>query len=235
VAIQWVNHETGSIWPVAEYAEVCRARSVPLIVDACQALGKVSIDLRTLPGVSALVVAAAKIGGPAGVSALFHDRGQPLVPVLHGGAQERGYRPGTPDVASLAGFGAALELLPARLAAQHRIATLRDQLEQVALASGAVCNAYEERVGTVSNVSFAGLRADVLVAALDVEGLCVSSGAACSSGLGAPSPVLRAMYPDSPWRAESALRLSLGPETSEKDVADAADILLRVLRRMPRA
>jgi cysteine desulfurase len=73
------------------------------------------------------------------------------------------------------------------------------------------------------------------VAALDVEGLCVSSGAACSSGLGAPSPVLRAMYPDSPWRAESALRLSLGPETSEEEGSEAARILARVLARVPRA
>jgi cysteine desulfurase len=234
VALQWVNHETGNVWPIAEYAEVCRAQAVPLVVDACQALGKVAIDLAAFPGVTALVVAAAKIGGPAGVSALFHARSEPLWPVLYGGAQERGFRPGTPDVAALAGFGAALAGLPARLAAQSRIAGLRDALERSACALGATRNGEGERVATVSNLSFAGLRADVLVAALDVEGLCVSSGAACSSGLGAPSPVLRAMYPDSPWRAESALRLSLGPETSEKDAADAADILARVLGRMPR-
>jgi cysteine desulfurase len=235
VALQWVNHETGHVWPIAEYAELCRAENVPLIVDACQALGKVPIDLSTMQGVSALVVAAAKVGGPAGVSALFHARSEPLWPVLYGGAQERGFRPGTPDVAAIAGFGAALADLRARLKAQARIALLRDRLEHAALALGAVRNSEGERVATVSNVSFAGLRADVLVAALDLEGVCVSSGAACSSGLGAPSPVLRAMYPDSPWRAESALRLSLGPETSEKDCDDAAAVLARVLARMPRA
>jgi cysteine desulfurase len=235
VALQWVNHETGHLWPIAEYAEVCRAQGIPLIVDACQALGKLPIDVRELPGVSALVVAAAKIGGPAGVSALYHARSEPLLPVLYGGAQERGFRPGTPDVGALAGFGAALASLPARLAAQARLAVLRDRLEAAALRLGGTRNAEGPRVATVSNVSFAGLRADVLVAALDVEGLCVSSGAACSSGLGAPSPVLRALYPDSPWRAESALRFSLGPETSENDCTEAADILARVLARMPRA
>jgi cysteine desulfurase len=138
-------------------------------------------------------------------------------------------------VAALAGFAAALAELPARLSAQARVAALRDGLESAALALGGTCNAEGERVASVSNVSFRGLRADVLVAALDVEGLCVSSGAACSSGLGTPSPVLRAMYPDSPWRAESALRLSLGPETSREEGGEAAQILARVLERMPRA
>lgn len=235
VAIQWVNHETGHIWPIAAYAELCARAGVPLIVDACQALGKLRIDLRALPGVSALVVAAAKIGAPAGVSALYHTRAQALEPVLFGGAQERGFRPGTPDVAALAGFAAALSALPARLAAQAAVARLRDQLEARAVALGAVANADGPRVATVSNVSFQGVRADVLVAALDVEGLCVSAGAACSSGLATPSPVLRAMYADSPWRAESAVRLSLGPETGTAEVAAAGEILARVLARMPRA
>lgn len=235
VAIQWVNHETGHIWPIADYAACCARAGVPLIVDACQALGKLPIDVSALPGVSALVVAAAKIGGPAGVSALFHARSEPLWPALHGGAQERGLRPGTPDVAALAGFAAALDGLPARLAAQPRIAALRERIELAAIALGGSANATQARVATVSNVSFPGLRADVLVAALDVEGLCVSAGAACSSGLAAPSPVLRAMYADSPWRAESAVRFSLGPETSAAEVAAAAEILARVLGRMPRA
>jgi cysteine desulfurase len=235
VALQWVNHETGHIWPIAAYAEQCAQAGAPLIVDACQALGKLAIDLGALPGVSALVVAAAKIGGPAGVSALYHARPQELSPVLFGGAQERGFRPGTPDVAALAGFEAALAALPARISAQPEVGGLRDQLEARAVALGGLANVAGARVATVSNVSFRGVRADVLVAALDVEGLCVSAGAACSSGLAAPSPVLRAMYADSPWRAESALRFSLGPETSAPEVSAAADILARVLARMPRA
>jgi cysteine desulfurase len=231
VAVQWVNHETGTIFPVAEYAAVCRAAGVPLIVDASQAFGRLPVDVGALDA-AALVVASAKIGGPAGVSALWHARGLALSPVLHGGQQERGFRPGTADVAALAGFGAAAQTVHTRLAAMPRVAALRDRIEQAACTLGGVVNgAARERVGSVTNLSFPGWRGDVLVAALDVEGLCVSAGAACSSGLGAPSPVLRAMYPDEPWRAESALRISLGPETTEAEIDGAITILTRVLSR----
>lgn len=233
VAVQWVNHETGTIFPVAEYAAVCAARGVPLVVDACQAFGKLPVDIGKL-GATAVVVASAKIGGPAGVSALWHERCTPLAPVLHGGAQERGFRPGTPDVAALAGFGAAATRVEERLAAVPRIAALRDRLEAACVALGASVNGEGPRVGTVSNVSFPGWRSDILVAALDIEGVCVSAGAACSSGLATPSPVLRAMYPAEPWRAESALRISLGLETSSDDVDQAIQLLQRVIGRAPR-
>jgi cysteine desulfurase len=231
VVVQWVNHETGTCFPVADYAALCAARGVPLVVDASQAFGKLPIDLRRLP-VSALIVSASKVGGPGGVSALWNARCEPLEPVLHGGSQERGMRPGTPDVAALAGFGAAAARVPQRLAAQPAVAALRDRLEAGLVQLGGVVNGAEgERVGTVTNLSFRGLRSDVLVVALDLEGLCVSAGAACSSGLAGPSPVLRALYPHEPWRAESALRFSLGPETSAADVDGALAIAARVLGR----
>jgi cysteine desulfurase len=231
VAVQWVNHETGTIFPVAEYAAVCRDAGVPLVIDACQAFGRLPIDVSGL-GAAALVVSAAKIGGPAGVSALWHARGRALSPVLYGGQQERGFRPGSADVAALAGFGAAARMVDQRLRAMPRLAGQRDRIERAACALGGVVNAAEgARVASVSNVSFPGWRGDVLVAALDVEGLCVSAGAACSSGLGAPSPVLQAMYPDEPWRAESALRFSLGPETTDEEVEGAIEILTRVVPR----
>jgi cysteine desulfurase len=234
-ALQWVNHETGTIFPIAEYAAVCRDKGVPLVVDACQALGKLPLNVTEL-GVSALVVAAAKVGGPAGVSALWHERCVELAPLLLGGAQERGFRPGTPDVAALAGFGAALEQLPERLAATANIALLRDRIEQAGLALGASVNGAESaRVATVTNLSFPGWRADILVAALDLEGLCVSAGAACSSGLAAPSPVLQALYPEAAWRAEAGIRISLGPETSPADVDRALAILRKVVGRARQA
>jgi cysteine desulfurase len=231
VAVQWVNHETGTLFPVAEYAAVCRAAGVPMIVDACQAFGRVPIDVGAL-GAAALVVSAAKIGAAAGVSALWHERGRALSPVLHGGQQERGFRPGTADVAALAGFAAAARAIDARLRAMPRVGQQRDRIERAATALGGVVNADQgPRVASVSNVSFRGWRGDVLVAALDVEGLCVSAGAACSSGLGTPSPVLQAMYPEEPWRAESALRISLGPETTDEEVEQAIEILTRVVKR----
>lgn len=234
VAIQWVNHETGTILPVAEYAAVCRELGVPLLVDASQAFGKLPVDVASL-GAAAVVVASAKVGGPSGASALWHERCTELAPVLHGGAQERGFRPGTPDVPSLAGFGAAAAHIDDRLQAMGRVAMLRERLESAACALGGQVNgAAGPRVATVSNLSFPGWRGDVLVAALDVEGVCVSAGAACSSGLGAPSPVLLAMYPEEPWRAESAVRISLGPETSEDEVERAIALLRKVLGRVPR-
>ena len=232
VALQWVNHETGAISPVHEYARICRARSVPLVVDASQALGKLECDVGAL-GASAVVFASTKLGGPAGAAALWLERGRELQRGSYGGAQERGRRAGTPDTAAIAGFGVAAAAAPERLATMPRLAALRDQLERSCLALGALANAGARggRVATVSNLSVPSWRGEVLVAALDVEGLCVSAGAACSSGLGAPSPVLRALYPGELWRAESALRISLGPETSESDVASAAAILQRVLAR----
>lgn len=236
VALQWVNHETGSLLPIADYAALCRARSVPLIVDASQALGKVPVDLRAL-GADAVAFAASKLGGPHGAGALYVARSVSLAPLLAGGGQERGRRPGTPDVRAAVGFGAAAAVLADRLAAMPRLAELRDRLEAALLARGAVVNGHDagsERVATATHVAFDGLRGEVLVAALDVEGVCVSSGAACSSGLAAPSPSVLAMYPSEPWRAAGALRFSLGPENTDADIDAALLALDRVLARLGR-
>ena len=236
VALQWVNHETGSLLPIADYAALCRARGVPLVVDASQALGKVRVDLRAL-GADAVAFAASKIGGPHGAGALYVARAVSLAPLLAGGGQERGRRPGTPDVRAAVGFGAAAAVLADRLAAMPRLAALRDRLEAALVARGAVVNGHDagsERVATATHVAFDGLRGEVLVAALDVEGVCVSSGAACSSGLAAPSPSVLAMYPHAPWRAAGALRFSLGPENDERDVDAALVALDRVLARLGR-
>lgn len=236
VAVQWVNHETGAVLPVAQYATVCRAHGALLVVDASQALGKLPIDVRAL-GADAVAFASSKIGGPHGAGAVYVARARAVSPILAGGGQERGRRPGTPDVRAAVGFGAAARLLPARLAAMPRIARLRDRLEAGLVARGAVVNGHDagsERVATVTHVAFDGLRGDVLVAVLDVEGVCVSSGAACSSGLAAPSPSVLAMYPEAPWRAAGALRFSLGPESSDADIDGALAALDRVLARLGR-
>jgi cysteine desulfurase len=128
-----------------------------------------------------------------------------------------------------------VEAAPGRLAEMAHVARRRDRLEAALVALGATVNAAPpgigERVATVCNVSVPGWRGEVLVAALDLEGLCASAGAACSSGLGAPSPVLLGLYPEAPGRGESALRLSLGPETSEAELEQAIVILRRVLSR----
>ena len=236
VALQWVNHETGSVLPIAAYAALCRARGVPLAVDASQALGKLPLDLSAL-GADAVAFASSKVGGPHGCGAVYVARGRSVSPLLAGGGQERGRRPGTPDVAAAVGFGAAAALLAVRLAEMPRLAALRDRLEAGLVARGGVVSGHDPgsvRVATVTHVAFEGLRGDVLVAALDLEGVCVSSGAACSSGLATPSPSVLAMHPDQPWRAAGALRCSLGPESSDADVDGALAALDRVLARFGR-
>jgi cysteine desulfurase len=234
VAIQWVNHETGTLWPVAEYANVCREAGVPLFVDATQAWGKRPIDVTSL-GATAVAIAAHKAGGPAGAAALWVARGTHLQPQLRGGGQERGRRAGSPDPVAQAGFGAVAEVIGERLAAQPRIGAQRDRLEAVGVTLGAVVNGGETpRVATVTNLSFRGRTGAALVAALDLEGVCCSSGAACSSGLNEPSPVLRALCAPELWRAESSVRFSFGPEVTDIDVENAAAALQRVIAR-PRA
>ena len=231
VAVQWVNHETGTIFPVAAYARACRAHGARLFIDATQAFGKLPVDLDAL-GTDALAVAAQKIGGPAGAGACWLRRGLDAEPILDGGSQERGRRPGTPDTTSMVGFGAACELLERRVEAQPSIARLRDHLETSLRELGGLCNAAEApRVSSVANLSFPGWEGPLLVAALDLEGVCVSTGAACSSGLQGPSAVIRAMYPDEQWRAGSAVRISLGIETTPSDIATALQAFRRVLAR----
>ncbi len=233
VAVQWVNHETGALFPIADYAAVCRQRGARLFVDATQALGKLPIDVET-PGLDALAIAAQKIGGPAGAGACWVRRGLDLLPVTYGGTQERGRRPGTLDSLSMTGFAAACAGLQATLAAQARIGRQRDELETRLRAFGAVPNQGAPRVATVTNLSFPAWEGAVLVAALDLEGVCVSTGAACSSGLQEPSAVLRAMYPLEQWRARSAVRVSLGFGTSDQDIDEAFRAFERVLKRAPR-
>jgi cysteine desulfurase len=234
VAVQWVNHETGTIFPVAEYARACRARGARLFIDATQALGKLPVDVAAL-GADAVAIAAQKIGGPAGAAACWVRRNLEVEPIVDGGTQERGRRPGTPDTSSMVGFGAACDLVPARIEAQAAIESLRDRVEMELAQLGAVPNASEApRVCGVTNLSFPEWEGPLLVAALDLEGVCVSTGAACSSGLHEPSAVIRAMYPDEQWRAGSAVRISLGIETTTAEIETTLRVFERVLSRKDR-
>jgi cysteine desulfurase len=230
VAIQWINHETGTLFPAQAYADACRARGARLFIDATQALGKVAVDVEALSA-DAVGFAAHKIGGPAGAGACWIRRGLDVEPVLQGGSQERGRRPGTTDTLSMVGFGAACVTVPARLECQPRITALRDELEAALASLGGVPNAGPPRAGTASNVSFMGWKAPLLVAALDLEEVCISAGAACSSGLQEPSAVIQAMYPDAQWRAGSAVRISLGIETTATEIEQALAAFGRVLPR----
>jgi cysteine desulfurase len=230
LATQAASHETGTRIDVASIASRLPG-DARVVVDACQALGKLPRAAFTAP-TWAVAVSGAKVGASAGSGALLVPRDVDLAPRLVGGQQERGRRAGTPDVAAHAGFGVACARVHERLDAMPRVRSLRDRLEEGLRSRGAVVNGARcERVATVTNVSFSGWRKSTLVAALDLEGIAVSAGAACSSGLDGPSPAVRALHPDEPWRAESCVRFSLGPETSDEDVDLTLAALDRILAR----
>jgi cysteine desulfurase len=234
LVLQAVNHETGVIQPVAEVAQVARACGALLHVDAVQAVGRLRAE--TWVGADMVSVAAHKIRGPKGVGALCTRPGLKVRPLLFGGAQERGVRPGTQDPAACAGFAVAARRAAAEgPAAYARVAELRDRLEQALLSLGAelgvaaVRNGEAPRAPHVSNLSWPGWRGDELCAALDLEGVAVSSGSACSAGTAEPSPVITAMAGTA--RAASAVRVSLGEETTAEEADRALEAFRRVLAR----
>ncbi|HET9953924.1 MAG TPA: cysteine desulfurase family protein [Polyangiaceae bacterium] len=209
IAIQAANHETGALQPIEAVSEVARRARMKLHVDAVQAFGKV--DVRPwLPLADRIAIAAHKIRGPKGIGALAF-RGKAPGPVLRGGSQERGLRPGTVDPIACAGFRRAVQLAsdgPARYAS---LAQRRDELEAAFRGLARVNAADSPRLPHVSNLSFAGVSGDELVAALDLRGIQISSGSACAAGTAEPSPVIVAMHGRE--LARSAVRISFGDTT----------------------
>ena len=234
VTLQAVNHETGVIQPVAEVAAIAHAGGARLHVDAVQAMGR--LDPEAWRGADLLALAAHKLRGPKGIGALIPRPGIALRPLLFGGAQERGLRPGTQDAAAAAGFAVAAERAaegPRRYAAT---APLRDRLEaelqRLDIPAPAIRNGEGPRAPHVLNLSWPGWRGDELCAALDLEGVAVSSGSACAAGTAEPSPVLWAMVGEA--RAASAVRVSLGEETTAADIDEARARWARVVARAVR-
>jgi cysteine desulfurase len=193
-------------------------------VDAAQALGKVALD--EIRRADSVALSAHKIRGPKGIGALlFSERARPE-PLLLGGSQERGLRPGTADPVLAAGFRVALELASDGPERWARLGPLRDLLESE-LARSAEVNGAEPRLPHVSNLSFHGARGEVLVAALDLLGIRVSSGSACSAGSAEPSAVIAAML--GAERARSALRLSLGEDFDAGSLRAVVEAIRQVL------
>jgi len=210
------NNVTGVLQPIGPIAELCAARGVPLHVDHVQTAAGAPLDVGHLPGEVTAAIAAHKLGGPRGVGALVGSGLRTLTPVVHGGGQERGLRPGTENVAGAVGLAAALERRqgPQAPAERSRRAALRDALER---ALGLpVAGAEAERLPGHS-LLLTDLRGDTLVRLLDERGIAVAAGSACASGATEPDPVLTAMGID-PRTARTAVRVSLGPETTYADV-----------------
>jgi cysteine desulfurase len=211
------NHETGVLQPLEAVALVAHEFGALLHVDAVQALGKMAPELWRFA--DSVALAAHKIRGPKGVGALaFRGRSVPK-PVLLGGSQERGLRPGTVDPVAAAGFLAALERAVSGPARYGALASLRDELEAEFEDCALVNGAGSERLPHVSNLSFPGRSGDELVAALDLLGVCVSSGSACSAGTTEPSSIITAMLGRE--RARAAVRISLGETTTSTEIRAA--------------
>lgn len=232
-SIIWANNETGSIQPVEAIARACRERGILVHTDATQAVGKTAIDLGAVP-VDFLSTSAHKLGGPKGVGALWIRDGLALPPFLHGGGQEKGLRGGTENVAGIVGFGVACELAAAeRGEHEDRWGALRDRLWS-GLEKGVSdvrWNGDPARVlRNTLNVEFVGVAGEVLVQALDLEGIAVSAGAACHSGSIEPSKVLTAMG-RTPEQARGSLRLSVGAGVDESQI-DA--VVARLEELVPR-
>ncbi|MEN9581765.1 MAG: Cysteine desulfurase [Pseudomonadota bacterium] len=224
VAVMAANHETGVLQPIRGISQVASRYGARLHVDAVQLLGKGSLDELEL--VTSLSVSAHKIRGPKGIAALLF-RGPPPTPVLVGGAQERGLRPGTQDAVAAVGFRVALaRALERQTSGAARLAELRDQLE-VACSGFADVNGCGARLPHVTNLSFYDFPGPELVAALDLHHIRVSSGSACSAGTSEPSEVIAAMH--GRLRAERAVRFSLGESTDAASILRLTEVLAQLL------
>lgn len=236
VTLLWANNETGGLFPITEIASICAARSVPLHVDAVQAVGRISVDLRETQ-IDYLSISSHKIGGPKGVGALVVNPSSTLRPLIVGGHQERGARAGTENVAGIVGFGAAAHLARTDIARrQDSIRALRDQLETEILARipGSWVNGQKgPRLANTTNIGFPGIDGDELVAMLDAAGIAVSTGSACGSASVEPSHVIRALT-KSYEAAKSSVRFSLSHITSPTEISYTIEYVVRLAKEIQR-
>ena len=230
ISVMMANNETGVLQPVEEIGRIAAEAGVRFHVDAVQAAGKLAINVDSL-GCHLLSISGHKMHGPQGTGALFVRRGTRLEPLSAGGAHERQRRAGTENVAGIVGLGEAAECAM-RSGTQERMRGLRDRLELGLLQhADGVNGGGAPRVANTANVWFDGLDGEALVIALDLKGLAVSSGAACSSGANEPSHVLQAMGL-SPDRARSSLRFSLHRQTTDEEIDRAIELVSSQVARL---
>jgi len=241
VAVQLANNETGVIQPVSEIAQVTHNHDGFLVVDAVQVLGKLDISVEDT-GADFLIFSSHKIGGPQGAGALvLRDAALSPVPLLKGGGQESYHRGGTENMAAIAGFGAACEWHSRNLTKKLKIFDLRDSIEQgIDTISKQAGNAVAQpvffgkpvkRLGNTSCFSVSGVRAETVLMALDLDGISVSSGSACSSGKVKQSHVLRAMGANDD-EMQGAVRLSLGWDEDKNGAEKFLAVWKTIIGRM---
>lgn len=236
VSVMHANNETGVIQPVEEIAAITRERGIVFHTDAVQSVGKLPGRPGEL-GADLVTFSAHKLHGPKGAAALVVRNGTVLAPVITGGAHERGLRAGTENVPAIVGFAEAVTLAFEGLEARgQRLQTLRDRLEggvRSAIRGVKVNGSGAARVPNTSNMSFQGVDGESVVLGLDLEGICVSTGSACSTGDPEPSHVLLAMGL-SGREAQGSVRFSLGWETRQEDIDVTVPALVRTVERLRR-
>ena len=233
VSVMHANNEIGTVQPIPELAAITHERRAVFHTDAVQSVGKIPVHVGTL-GVDLLSLSAHKFNGPKGVGALWIRRGTRVHAQLTGGKQERNRRAGTENVTAIVGLGAAAQLVATKQDAVPEITTLRDRLETGILAAvpdTALNGDPTTRVGNTTNISFRGVEAESLLIALDLEGIAVSTGSACSSGTLEPSHVLRAMG-FSPHRTQNSIRFSLGLGNTTDEIDRVVSVLPGVVERL---
>jgi cysteine desulfurase len=232
VSVMLANNETGVIQPLDEIVRRCSAAGVPVHTDASQAVAKLPIDFRAL-GVAAVTISPHKFGGPRGIGGLLVRGDVPIQPLLHGGAQQLGLRPGTESVSLAVGFLAALKAWHAhREQWSAQMQTLRDRFGaaiRTAFPQAIVNGAGAPRLPNTSNIAFVGHDRQALLMSFDLAGLCCSTGSACASGSSEPSPTLLAMQ--LPREVVNAsLRFSISPHTTAHEIDAALQIIVRTIR-----
>jgi cysteine desulfurase len=235
ISVMHANNETGIIQPIEEISDIAKQHGIVMHTDAVQSVGKIAVRVKEL-GVDLLSMSGHKIHGPKGIGVLYVRKGTKIVPFMTGGSHERKRRAGTENVPAIAGLGVASRLAGERLSEMSiRTARLRDQIETQAMAriSGARINGHAPRLPNITNLSFEGLEGEAAVIALDLEGLAVSTGSACSSGSLEPSHVLIAMGLR-PEVVQSSLRFSLSYCNTEEEIDRAIAILETVVHRLRR-
>jgi len=215
VSVMLVNNVIGTIQPVEEIAQIAKRYGHSVHCDAVQAFGKMAFDFESL-GVDMLSVSAHKIGGPKGVGALIVRDGLPLAPFTKGGGQERRRRPGTENIQGIIGLGGALSEFDERLAAVPAISSFAQTVEHH-VGAGNVMTSASPRVPHIMSVYMPGVDSQMQLMRLDLEGICVSAGSACSSGKVAESDVIKRLSVEGKAAAQT-VRISFGPETEQSDV-----------------
>ena len=233
VTIMWANNETGVILPVPEIGEMCKRHRVPFHCDATQAVGKLPVEIHSIP-IDVMSFASHKFHGPKGVGGLYIRKGVRVRPLMIGGPQERSRRGGTENVPGIVGMGKAAELAQLALPKMPDIAKKRNRFEQAILSGiedAHVIGCTDQRLANTTNIGFARLEAEAILLLLSEKGICASAGSACSSGSLEPSPVLHAMGID-PKIAHGAIRFSLSRYTTDAELDFAIEVLPDVIARL---